>query len=208
MLAWGIAVFVVVAAGFMLLTLRLSLEGERAMAQSDREFDQGHLRESLLFARRAARLNAPGLAHVVRANARLDAIAAGAEAADRSDIAVLAWQAIRSVERQHSFWTGRSTGRLKLANERLALLLADDRRRSPSMSQVQMDSRKVLAALQHGERQGQASSVGALGLIVAGLFASYLGLRQRPNPSALWLWGGVGMSGAGAIAWAILLSLP
>lgn len=205
-LAWFVATFVVLISGAFTLTLRLAREGERAMAQSDREFDQGHLRESLLFARRAAHLSAPGLGHVSRANARLDAIATGAEAADRSDVATLAWEAIRSTELERSPWVGRSTGRLELANQRLALLLAGDRRRS-SMSQVQLDSRKVLAALQRRERRGFLSSLGALGFIVVGLLATYSGLRFRLRPSRLWLWGGVGISGVSAIAWAILLSL-
>lgn len=199
--------FVVMMSGVFVLTLRLSREGERAMAQSDREFDQGHLRESLLLSRRAARFSAPGLGHVGRANARLDAIAAGAEATDRNDVAVLAWQAIRSVELQRPLWIGRSTGRLELANQRLALLLAADPRRG-SISEVELDSRKVLGALQRRERRCGLSSLGALGFAVTGLLATYSGLRYRLRPSGLWLYGGVGMSGVGAIAWAILLSLP
>jgi hypothetical protein len=205
---WMLLCPIILSLGIVALVVRLSLEGDRAMARSDIEFDQGHLRESLLFARRAAALFAPGLAHVRRADARLEAIAMGAESAQRQDIAVVAWQAIGSAERQRQWGLGRPSDRARRADQRLALLLADDGRHGSLVEQQQF-SRRVLADLQ-GDRAGRPAQdlvrILCLGVILAGILSIHHGLRENSGRRC-WLWSGVGLAGLGAIAWAIFLSL-
>jgi hypothetical protein len=204
-LAAGVAILML---GLAAVVVRLSLEGERAMAQSDVEFDQGRLRESLLFARRAASLYAPRLGHVTRADARLDAIAIGAESAQRQDIAVLAWQAIRSTEQQRLWNFGRPSDRRRRADRRLAVLLTDDGRHGSLVEQQQF-SRRVLVDLEgsrpqfpiRGLLQVLVLCLGCLGILA---IDGSGGIRTT-NRWRRWL--GVGLFGLSAVAWAILLVL-
>jgi hypothetical protein len=188
---------------------RLALEGERAMMQSDREFDQGRLRESLLSARRAASLYAPGLRHLRRADARLDAIARGAEAAQSHEVSVLAWQAIRSTERQRRWGFERPSDRAVAADQRLAALLADDGRQGSLQSQQQF-YRRVLSDLQVTDARlgstnlAQILSVGLLGL---GLVATWGALQLDVGRRGWRLWVAAGIAVLGAVAWAVSLSL-
>jgi hypothetical protein len=204
-LAAGVAILTL---GLAIVVVRLSLEGARAMAQSDVEFDQGRLRESLLFARRAAALYAPGLAHVTRADARLDAIAIGAETAQRQDIAVLAWQAIRSTEQQRTWGFGRPSDRGRRADRRLAVLLTDDGRHG-SLVEQQRFSRRVLTDLEQSRPRFPIRALLQallLCLVSAGIAAIHRSFRVATT-RGWWRSLGVGLCGLGAIAWAILLVL-
>lgn len=203
----GVCIFILIA-GLAAFVVRLAIEGGNAMERSDLEFDRGHLRESLLFARRAAALYAPGLPHVGRADARLEAVAKGAEATERRDVAVLAWQSIRTTEDQRHWWIGRPSDRAQVANERLALLLADDERLG-TIGDQQQRSRKIRAELASGPRHRvgfdmlQALGFGAtlVGIVAVG-WAFGPGSKRR-----WWAIGGGVLASLGAIAWAILLSL-
>jgi len=106
------------------LTARVIHEGEAELARSDAAFDRGDLRESILHARRAAVLHAPGAPHVAAAYARLSAIARGAETSGQTDVARQALSAIRgaALETAH-LWVPRSDD-LARANAGLARLSA------------------------------------------------------------------------------------
>lgn len=206
--AVGSAGVAIIALGVAALILRLSLEGRSAMVRSDSEFDAGHLRESLLYARRAAALYAPGARHIERADARLEAIAKGAEATMRRDVAVLAWQAIRTTEEQRRWWIGRPSDRARRADDRLAQLLADDERYGSIGDQQQLARRiQVELEARRVRRTGldllQTLALAAIGCGTASIGAS-LG---RLSKQRWWFPVGVTMTAVGAIAWAILLSL-
>jgi len=203
--AWIAAAVASVAIGFGLFAVRLSIEGEKAMQASDHEFDQGRLRESLIHARRAAKLSAPGLRHVERANARLDAIATGAEATERPDVAILAWQSIRTIELGRHSASQQPTSRLRLANQRLATLLADDGRRG-SMIETQHASRQVLTALERVPSRHTWTKIPAFVCTVVGVASLLRGVDGRQH-GRVWFWVGAALASVGAVVWAILLPL-
>jgi hypothetical protein len=99
-IALALLVLVLTLAG---LTARVVMQGEAALARSDAAFDRGDLLDSIAEARRAAIAYAPGAPHVTAAYDRLVAIAIGAEATGRSDVAQRAWDAIRgaALETRH-----------------------------------------------------------------------------------------------------------
>jgi hypothetical protein len=180
------------------------------MAESDTLFDQGKLRESLVFARRAAFLYAPGLAHVNRADARLDSIALGAESARLPRIALLAWQAIRSSELQRREGLGQRRERLLLANTRVSGLVAAIGHGNDGAFAVEERAR---AELQSKLGEQNVNRAGKLILQLVSLFGTFAGLgtlawglRCRPGVSGPALIG-AGFALAGAICWAICLVL-
>lgn len=205
---WVLLVAACLALGCVAAVAKLSIEGERAMARSDTKFDHGQLRESVLFARRAAALYAPGLGHVRRADARLAAIASGAEATQRREIAILAWQAIRASEQQRLWGDGGSSDRCRLAEGRLAVLLADGAGRGSLVEQQQF-ARQVRGDLAPPSRFQSLRRVGAflalatmtIAIFAAGAWLGAGGVRRR------WLWSAVSVFFASAVAWAILLLL-
>lgn len=113
-----------------ILTARAVSRGEEMMSRSDAAFDEGHLRDAIELARRAAVSYAPGAPHVRRAYERLRAIAVGAESTGRPAIARAAWQAVRdaSLESRH-LWNARRA-ELDEANDNLSRLMARDERPS------------------------------------------------------------------------------
>jgi hypothetical protein len=113
-------------AGTLLLLALLALcfvlvrRGEAAMVESDRAFHAGDLRGAVWEAKEAALAYVPGSAHVRRANDRLEAIARGAAAEGRWDLARLAWDALRLVDEQTDY-PGRGPSTLGLeAKQQLA----------------------------------------------------------------------------------------
>lgn len=93
--------------------------GQAAMTRSDAAFHAGDLRLSIREARAAALAYVPGARHVKEAEARLLAIARGAEVEGRRDLARAAWDALRVAEEQTSY-PGR--GRLPLGEEARAAI--------------------------------------------------------------------------------------
>jgi hypothetical protein len=178
------------------------------MRESDVSFDQGRLRESLVYARRAASLYAPGLPHIRSADARLDAIASGAESGRLPKIALLAWQAIRSSELLRPFGMGRTQARLALANRRLTDLLAANGN-DGAWATEERNSAQLLAELEARSRENRLSAWGQLlsvGVVFAGLVAMATGIERRGLLSSRVYWGAaVGL--LGAIGWAGCLLL-
>jgi len=146
------------------LTARLVIDGERALAASERAFDQGDVRTATLHARSAALAYAPGAPHVDAAYARLIAIATGAEAAGDRDVAAVAWRAVRAagVETRH-LWTGRAA-EVARANQNLARLEA-----------LGTEPPSVAAAVPVGERLAHLESAAAVLL------------EREATPRAPWL---------------------
>jgi hypothetical protein len=194
-------------AGLGATTVRMAVEGGRAMAQSDVEFNAGQLRESLLHARRAAGLYFPGLHHVRQADARLDAIAAGAESTQRRDLAIVAWQAIRTTE-LHRNWIGRNpSDRARQASERLASLLSSDI--GGDLGTSQLRSKRtwgVWSATGSSTPMLRVIRGSGLGAVLTGFALIYAGIGREGGSSRKWLIAGSMMSAIGAIAWAICLS--
>ncbi len=139
----GLALLVLVLA-LSALTGRVILDGEDELQQSDRAFDKGDLRDSILHARRAAVLYAPGAPHVSAAYARLGAIAVGAESAGDSAAAIAAWGAIRSAALETRHFTTPRAADLERANANLARLQAAD-------SHGTVDRSRLVASLAEDE---------------------------------------------------------
>jgi len=91
------------ALGVLVLAVVLVRRGEARMAESDRAFHAGELRVSVWEAKAAGLAYVPGSEHVVRATARLEAIARGAAAEGRPELARLAWDALRLIDEQTDY---------------------------------------------------------------------------------------------------------
>lgn len=118
------ALVLLVACGLVVgLWLRTAERGQAALERSDAAFDAGRLQVALDEARVAAACAVPGADHVAAADARLFAIAVGAEAHGNERLARRAWAALRgaALERRHPW--GREPI-LDHAERQLARLLA------------------------------------------------------------------------------------
>ena len=114
----GVAVLLI----FGLATHRTLHRGAEEMRASDHAFDAGELESAVRHARRAAGLYVPGAAHVDGGYERLKAVAAGAERARDTGLAMAAWRAVRAaaLESRH-LWLPRPR-ELAQANANLARL--------------------------------------------------------------------------------------
>jgi len=128
------------------VTGRAVVEGEAEMRESDRAFNEGDLRKATVHARRAAILYAPGAPHVRAAYERLLAIATGAEAEGESEIAQMAWRAVRgaALETRHVGVPHRTE--LDQANRNLARLASEPSSGTPSAFRAGYE--QALAALE------------------------------------------------------------
>jgi hypothetical protein len=177
------------------VTIRILLAGEQSMASSDAAFDEGDLREAILFARQAATQTAPGAPHVTAAYTRLTAVAVGAEAQGRPEIADLAWNAIRgaALESRH-VWVERSE-ELALANRNLARLAAAKAAESDRRT-AREESQRVLS-------RDEGPRVPWIALLALGLGLTTTGLAMivlrglRPDGRVV----------PGPFRWAVLLAL-
>jgi hypothetical protein len=99
--------FVLAAASVLLALLLLGVvlvrRGEAALTRSDEAFHGGHLQVAIAEAKQSALAYVPGSEHVLGATERLEAIARGAEADGRRDLARLAWDALRVVDEQTAY---------------------------------------------------------------------------------------------------------
>jgi hypothetical protein len=87
-------VLAAVAASSLVITFRLSHEGELAEAASDLAFSNGELRTSLIEAQTASIMSISNLPRLRRSVDRLGAIALGSEATGRPKTALLAWSSL------------------------------------------------------------------------------------------------------------------
>ncbi len=163
---WTLAALLLFAA---VATARAVLDGEREIAQSDAAFDANDLHGAIQHARRAASAYAPFAPHVERGYARLRAIARGAEASARPEIATLAYQAQRAAVLESASLLRPFPERLEEANRNLARLTAV--RAGPEPARAQVAKRLFEAA---EERDPERFPLGAL--LAAGLMLSALGV--------------------------------
>lgn len=183
-------------------TLRAVLDGEREIAKSDAAFDANDLHGSIQHARRAASAYAPGAPHVERGYARLLAIARGAEAAGRADIALLAWQAERAAVLESASLIRPFPERLEEANRNLARLQA-------AKTTSEHDRAEVAQRL-FQKAQGQQARPPWGALLAAGLLVAAAGLAWFAAAGVAadgrihWLRGrwGLGLCLLGAALWA------
>jgi hypothetical protein len=200
-LGWAACVVVLF---FGVATLRAVLDGEREIAASDVAFDANDLHATIQHARRAASAYAPGAPHVERGYRRLLAVARGAEATGRPEIAMLAWQAERAaVLESASFWHPFSE-RLEEANRNLARLSA-----SKSLEEAERSETAQRLFKQAQSESSERTPWGALlavGLLVAALGLGWFAARAlAPNGRIEWLRGRWGLLtfALGAALWAV-----
>jgi len=184
-------------------TLRAELDGEREIAASDLAFDANDLHGAIQHARRAASAYAPGAPHVERGYQRLLAIARGAEATGRPELAMLAWQAERAaVLESASLWHPFSE-RLEEANRNLARLSA-----SKSLSEVERAETAQRLFKQAQSQSSERPPWGAFlagGLLLAALGVGWFAARAlAPDGRIEWLRGRWGLLtfGLGMALWA------
>lgn len=198
---WGLSALLLFAS---IATLRAVLDGEREIADSDAAFDENDLHASIQHARRAASAYVPGASHVRRGYERLVAIARGAEAAGKPEVAVLAWQAQRAAVLESASLIRPFPERLEEANRNLARL------------EVAKTGAETGRPERAGQlfRQAQAQSAERIpwgALLSVGLLFSALGLvwfgRRALGPSGQirWLAGrwGLLLFGLGSALWAL-----
>lgn len=204
LLAWavwgssGLVLFVGVA------TLRAVLDGERELAQSDAAFDANDLHGAIQHARRAASAYAPGAPHVERGYARLLAVARGAEAAGKPDIAMLAWQAERAAVLESASILHPFPERLDEANRNLARLSALKTGAEPERNELAQ--RLFKAAQEESAARGSWGSLLAGGLLVAGAGLGWFAHAALGADGRIqWLRGRWGLLtfGLGAALWAL-----
>jgi hypothetical protein len=199
-LAWGFSallLFVGVA------TLRAVMDGEREIAASDAAFDGNDLHGAIQHARRAASAYTIGAPHVERGYARLAAVARGAEASGKPDIAMLAWQAQRAAVLESASLLHPFPGRLDEANRNLARLAALKASAEPERAETAQRLFKQ-AQSQSNERTPWGALL-AVGLLLSGAGVAWFALSAlAPNGRVDWLRGRWGLLAfaLGAALWA------
>jgi hypothetical protein len=117
-------VVAVVAFCLGVILMRVFWDGRAALADGDRAKAAGDVAEAVAKWRRAARWYAPGAPHVQSAYDRLTGLALLAEGAGDRELALSAWQAVRSsILSTRSFYTPYSD-LLPVANDKIAALMA------------------------------------------------------------------------------------
>jgi hypothetical protein len=200
-LAWALSVVALFTA---VATLRAVLDGEREIAASDVAFDANDLHATIQHARRAASAYAPGAPHVERAYQRLLAVARGAEATGRPEIALLAWQAERAaVLESASFWHPFSE-RLEEANRNLARLSAS--KTLAEAERADTAQRLFKEAQNQSAERAPWGALLAVGLLLAALGLAWFAARAlAPDGRVAWLRGSWGLLTfvLGAALWAV-----
>ncbi len=166
--------FMAVTAG--LVVGRTFERGRSAMLASDVAFDTGDVEAALAAAAEAALWYVPGGEHVRRAEARMRAIAAGAEAAGRTALAQRAWQALRHARREAgSPWSRRQNARE--ADDNAARLLASSAQRQGRDALAE----RIVLAYAPRPRAPLAAFGYGLGLLLLASACAFLvrDLRQR-----------------------------
>lgn len=200
-LAWGVSALALFGG---VATLRAVLDGERELALSDAAFDANDLHGAIQHARRAASAYAPGAPHVERGYERLLAVARGAEAAGKTDIAMLAWQAERAAVLESTSILRPFPQRLDEANRNLARLAALKTAAEPERTEVAQ--RLFKQARAQSAAHGGWGGLLAAGLLVAGAGLAWFAQGALgPEGRIEWLrgrWGLVTFA-LGAALWAV-----
>lgn len=185
-------------------TLRAVLDGEREIAASDAAFDANDLHASIQHARRAASAYAPGAPHVERGYLRLLAIARGAEATGRPELAVLAWQAQRAAALESASLFQPFPERLDEASRNLSRLQASKLAAEPDRAATAQ--RLFKQAQAQGAAKLPYGSLLGLGLLVAGAGVAWFARSALGQDGKIaWLrgrWGLVTFA-VGAALWAV-----
>jgi hypothetical protein len=200
LLVWAAAALVLFSG---VATLRAVFDGEREVAASDAAFDANDLHGAIEHARRAASAYAPGAPHVERAYARLLAVARGAEASGRPELAMLAYQAQRAAVLESASIVRPFPERLDQANRNLARLSASKTSGEPERAEAAQ--RLFRQAQAQGSGQSGWGALLAGGLLVSAAGLAWFGLRAlRPGGHIEWLRGRWGLLAfaAGATLWA------
>lgn len=166
-------------------TVRATWDGQRELALSDAAFDANDLRGAVQHARRAASAYVPGGPHVERAHARLLAVARGAEAAGKPDVALLAWQAERAAVLESASLVQPFPERLEEANRNLARLSA--------MKATDEPARTELLERLFKEAQNESARRAPWGVLLPG------GLLLAA--AGLWWFGARALTADGRISW-------
>jgi hypothetical protein len=199
-LAWSACVVALFAS---VATLRAVLDGEREIAASDVAFDANDLHGAIQHARRAASAYAPGARHVERGYQRLSAVARGAEATGRPEIAMLAWQAERAAVLESASLWHPFPERLEEANRNLARLSAN--KAAPEADRSETAQRLFKQAQTQSSERAPWGALLAGGLFVAALGLAWFAARALgPGGRIDWLRGRWGLLtfGLGAALWA------
>ncbi len=199
-LLWSAAALILFGA---VATARALWDGEREIAASDVAFDANDLRSAIEHARRAASSYVPGAPHVEQGYARLLAVARGAEATGRPELAMLAYQAQRAAVLESASLVQPFPGRLEEANRNLARLATA---KTSAEGEHGETARRLFeeAQAQGGAGAGWGALL-AVGLAVAGLGLAWFASRALgPDGRIDWLRGRWALLAflAGAALWA------
>ncbi len=199
-LLWGACALLFFGA---IATLRAVLDGEREIAASDSAFHANDLHASIQHARRAASAYAPRAPHVRRGYERLVAIARGAEALGKPEIAVLAWQAQRAAVLESASLFRPFPERLEEANRNLARLQAA--RAGAEAAQPELAGRLFRQAQEQSSPRLPWGSLLSVGLLLAGLGLAWFARRALGPGGIAWLEGrwGLVLFGLGSALWAL-----
>ena len=143
-------------------TGRVVYSGNEEIAASTAALDAGDPREAIVRARRAAGWYAPGAPHVRVAYERLIALARAAEEHKRDDLALMAWQAIRTASIETRWLVAPHADDREMAEREIARLQA----KVPG--QVAPDARIAAEQLQKLRRHSPAQTPWVVALL-AGL---------------------------------------
>jgi hypothetical protein len=197
---WSVAALVLFVA---VATLRAHLDGRRELAASDAAFDANDLRQAIEHARRAASAYAPGAPHVQQGYVRLVAVARGAEATGRPELAILAYQAQRAAVLESASFFQPFPERLDEANRNLARLAAA--KTAPEGEHGETARRLFESARAEGSGRAGWGALLAVGLFVAaGGLALFAGRSLGGGGRIDWLRGRWGLAAfaAGVALWA------
>ncbi|HLM72625.1 MAG TPA: hypothetical protein VK459_08035, partial [Polyangiaceae bacterium] len=199
----GIAAVAVVTGA---ATIRVILAGEREIAQSTAALRAGNPHEAAVHARRAAGWYAPGAPHVRVAYDRLIALATAAEGLGNREIALLAWNGVRTAAIETKWIVQPHAEDLERANRAIARIsAATPLPLGANAEPAPVLERKYLETLARDEspRTGWIAA-----LVVA--FAAWIGgavhlARRALTPSGRVLWGkalpGIVTIALGALLW-------
>lgn len=196
----------IVAAVTGAATARVILAGEREIAQSTAALRAGDAHSAALHARRAAGWYAPGAPHVRVAYDRLIALAIAAEGLGNREIALLAWNGVRTAAIETQWIVQPHADELDRANRAIARIsAATPLSLGASAEPAPVIERKYLETLARDEAPRTAWIVA---LVVA--FAAWVGgaihlARRALTPSGRVLWAkalpGIAAIALGALVW-------